>query len=517
MKKLLVTRNRQKSSEQGFSIAVSTGFGLVIMMIGLTIMGRALKDSSVSASQKTISRSDAAAQVGSTRLLSLIAKYPQLAGVKDCDGIRSSSNNSCPDDGTKTSWKNTGNISNLTIAPSDSTRLDPIRAGQWVNIDSTKPERGQFRLAKYTPSSSGPGNVEMEGRVGQIDTSNTATNEIQTGSAKADAEIYFTAAQEDQLTYSNPGETVEKIPFPGLWLSVGPDTIGQDFKADGLLEHTSSTALNTYRIGADGNFETTAKPAPKTKLTIASFLPPKPSSGLIALGAVTNDLSLPRTTAETRTIGNGRNRTTVTIPADTYTTETINGVSTRVYRYSIASLEGNGNNSVINVNTINTAGATATNPAQKVIFYLDGNIEPGGNGAIKNQCMNPGSTADATSSGCDLTNFMIYGYNDTGSGKICTHGKHEIQAFIIAPKYTVGGNASGGGKGSFQGAVWAYQWSTTGDSGPCKGNGGSNQVMVTQKGKWTNVANWGEPTKITTKPNTYTTITTATSAKIGLK
>jgi hypothetical protein len=69
MKKLLVTRDRQKSTEQGFSIAVSTGFGLVIMMIGLTMMGRAMKDSSVSASQKTITKSDAAAQTGTARYL----------------------------------------------------------------------------------------------------------------------------------------------------------------------------------------------------------------------------------------------------------------------------------------------------------------------------------------------------------------------------------------------------------------------------------------------------------------
>jgi hypothetical protein len=488
MKKLLVTRNRQKSTEQGFSIAVSTGFGLIIMMIGLTLMGRALKDSSVSASQKTISRSDAAAQVGSTRLLSLIAKYPQLAGVNDCDGTRSSSDNSCPDASTTTSWKNLGNISNLTVASSDSTRLDAIRSGQWVDIDSTKPEKGQFRLTKYTPSTSGPGNIEMAGRVGQNGTGNTATNDIQTGSAKSDAEIYFTAAQEGQV------EKINGAAFPGIWLS-HPKSVTQIFVANGLLENLAGNDEGTKKLYAHPDATIAAAKIPDgpadvntTSLSIANFRPAKPTTFVATLPD--SSVTLPR-------------------PGDLPSkTQTINGVPTQIYEYSFPQTITQD----VFVNTVNSSGS-GTGNAKKVIIYLDGDIDPQGNNEITHTCKDRAG-APVASGSCNLSNFQIYGYkpySSTAIPKICLHGKHRVEAFIIAPGYTAGLKGGAKGKGGIHGALWARSWGEGGST--C--NSSSEHPGVQQTGTaWTEVSSYF-PTQ--TPALTITAETPATPAKVGLR
>jgi hypothetical protein len=460
MKKLLKIRNQHKSTEQGFSIAVSTGFGLIIMMIGLTMMGRAMKDSSVSASQKIITRSDAAAQVGSTRLLSLIAKYPQLAGVKDCDGTRSSSDNSCPDDNTKTSWKNLSKISNLTIASSDSTRLDAIRSGEWVDIDSTKPEKGQFRLAKYTPSTSGLGNVDMEGRVGQNGTGNTATNDIQTGAAQANADVYYTAPQAEKIS-----DGTSSTPFPGIWLSSAPAPTNQYYLATGLLENSYTGDDKLY---ADLDI-TKAKvtEATKTPLRIADFRPAKPTS--FTTGTNGQTLS-DKPTTETED-----DKKTKTLPgtSDTPTTRTINGVETDVYEYYATNIS-----TKVVVNTVNSSGA-GTNRPKKVIIYLDGNLDLSGSQEITHSCKDRQGTAVPAGS-CDLSNFQIYGYKTATNPNpaICTHGNKVIEAFIIAPDHTAGMKGGGSDDGGIQGALWAKSW---GDGGSgCNSN--SNHAGIQQKG-----------------------------------
>jgi hypothetical protein len=273
------------------------------------------------------------------------------------------------------------------------------------------------------------------------------------------------------------------IQFPGLWLRQGPGSIGQYFKAQGLLEDTSTANLYADMNGSKTN------PVPTTDMRIVDFLPTKPTSGLINLGTVTNDTTLPRT-------------------SDTSTNETINGVPTKVYRYKVNSITLGGNKN-LTVKTINAAGATTSKRAQKVIFYLDNNIDPSGSSKILHTCTNPGSSTNVTdTSGCDLTNFVIYGYNtNTSYAKICTHGSHQVQGFIIAPYYTVGGNASGSNKGGFHGAVWANKWSSS--SSEC-GNNSSNQLMVQQKGNWSDVANWNfstnNSTAILTNPQLVTSL-----------
>ncbi len=469
MKKLLATRNRKKSTEQGFSIAVSTGFGLVIMMIGLTLMGRAMKDSSVSASQKVVTQSDAAAQTGIARYTAFLSKYPQLAEFPPSQWIA----------------KAPGNAEVATYA----NRLDT-----WQNITASG-DNGQYKFVDYVPAPVIPGlppttgTFVIEGRVGQ--TSTGTGDDLGTGKAIASIEttvdvtpvVTPTATPTTTPTATptvavTPTPTSQNVLFPALWLRQGPGSTassadsanGHYFSANGLLEDTSTDELYA-KIGATK--EDKGPLSPRTTLRIADFLPAKPTSNLNSLNNVSKALSLPK-------------------DSDTFTTETINGVSTKVYRYSVNSITLKGKDSVT-VNTVNSSGSGNATP-QKILFYLDGSIIPTtAQTRITNVCKNrDGSSA----TNCDLTSFIIYGYGQktaTNTPKICSgNGTNRIDGFIIAPEYVVGhGSGSGNGQGGFKGAVWANNWSkSNSDCGQDNGNQMTVEQMNTTNYTWSDVANW---------------------------
>jgi hypothetical protein len=492
MKKLFKIRNQNKSTEQGFSIAVSTGFGLIIMIIGLTMMGRAMKDSSVSASQKIITRSDAAAQVGSTRLLSLIAKYPQLASVEDCKGSRNSADNVCPDGANDISWKNySTKIPNLNIKSTDLAAFNKIRAGEWIDIDSSNPDKGQFRILGYNPSTNSalPGLIDAEGRVGQRGTGATATSDVQTGASQASADVFYTAPQAEKIS-----DGTSSTPFPGIWLTSAPTaTPNQYYLANGLLED-SYTGTNKLYADLDST-KAKVTEATKTPLRIVDFRPDKPASFTTGTNG--------QTLSDKPTTGNGANAK-ITLPgaSDTPTTKTINGVATDVYEYYATNISKN-----VEVNTINSSGA-GTNKPKKVIIYLDGDLDLSGSQEITHSCKDRQGTAVAAGS-CDLSNFQIYGYKTAAKPNpvICTHGNKVIEAFIIAPDHTAGMKGGGSNDGGVQGALWAKSW---GDGGSgCNSN--SNHAGVQQKGTAGDLGAYfksGTPTK---------TITSTTSATVSRK
>ncbi len=484
--KTLKTIRKRNSSEEGFSLVTASGFGLVIMMIGLTIMSRAIKDSSISASQKVITRSDAAAQTGTTRVLALISEYPQLAGIKDCVGIRSELDNSCPDDANAISWANPGKIPTLPASAYDTSSdlLNQIKSGAWQNIDTANTNKGQFRLASYTPPTSGTGlgNVDINGRVGQAA---NGKNDVQTASAQAEADIAYTPEREGVL------EKISGAVFPGIWLS-HPQPVSQIFVANGLLEDLTGNDAGSKKLFAhmtpniaaskvvDGPSDVST-----TALRIASFRPAKPSSYNATLPD--SDVTLPRS-------GDLPKRTS-----------TINGVTTEIYEYYFP---GTITQDVI-VNTVNSSGS-GTGNAKKVLIYLDGDIDPQGNKAITHTCKDR-SGGSVASGSCDLSNFQIYGYkpyNATAIPKICLHGKHRVEAFIIAPDYTAGLKGGGDGKGGIHGALWARSWGEGGSS--C--NSSSQHPGVQQTG-----TAWNELAAYFPTTPTITAAVQATAAQVGRK
>ena len=442
--KKLIAILKNQSPEQGFSLVVATGFGLVIMMIGLTIVGRAIKDSSVSASQKTISRSFAAAESGVTQYLSFINRNRWVANS--------------PDSGTTTSWANPAEIRTLYNTGTITT-IQAASQKTWRDLDPGNATKGQYRLISYQPPISGgtQGILTVEGRVNQSGTAITDPDDIRVGKTRL------------QVVISVNPFNISDLPFSGIWLNDGTGTIGQIFKANGRLSSTRPTNLDLYTWPeyVSNQQRGIGNQAPLTSLRISDFLPPKPTPFL------NSDL--------TARLNSGD----VTLPdrvKDIPDTEIIDGVQMKVYRYPAGDLTSKYN---LVVNSINSA-PTGTELPEKVIIYLDGNIDLKGNAEIKHNCTDRNGI---TANSCDLNNFQIYGYNPANQPrKICTQGAFSIQSFIIAPTYTAGINASGSGQGGFKGAVWVNNWGR-----PCN-NLTSNQLAVTQSG------NWGQVLPFLTQP-----------------
>lgn len=486
MNKLLVTRNRKKSTEQGFSIAVSTGFGLIIMIIGLTLMGRAMKDSSVSAAQKITSRGDAAAQTGTARFMAFVASNPKLASYPVC--IARNDSGTCTDTNTTQSW---ANASTTTTPGLTAAQIAEAKTyANWQDIDTTKPERGQFRVLSYTFSGNGvASNVNIEGRVGQVGSGNTAKKDIQTGSAEAASEVYYTAGTPGQTEQISEGTT--NTNFPGIWMTEAPGNIGnQFFSANGLLENSYTGTNQLIADPATVKNAVVNTVAGTTPLRIADFRPAKPNSGLINLQTRLNAL-------------NGNTKATLPAGSDTPTTRTIDGIQTDVYEYYATNIEKN-----IDINTVNSSGSGTAKPT-KVIIYLEGNIKLSGNKEINNICKNrSGSTTNVI---CDLSNLQIYGYKTTSNPNptICFNGGNTINGFIVAPDHKAG--LAGGGNGyAVEGALWAKSWGNTGVSG-CDSS--SNQGVVKQKGNAGDIGSYFPST--TTITRSVIPATTATPATLG--
>jgi hypothetical protein len=494
MKKLIAILNHNKSQEQGFSMVVSTGFGLFIMMIGLTMMGKAMKDSSISTSQKTITRSDAAAQTGTTRLLALIQKYPQLAGVKDCNRPRSATDNFCSDSINEISWQNPATIPQLNeIAyDHDSDLLNQIRSKTWQDIDPQDPTKGQFKLASYNPPApgqSGLGTIKIEGRISQ---SADGKNALQTGSAKLVAELAYTPAQPAQPA------TIRATVFPGIWLRVAPVTTNQYFLATGLLEDSDTSSNHLYVDPDPTNAPTNTTVAPKTSLRMVSFLSTKPNNFTTGANGQTV-AEKPTTTVQ------GQTSVTLPAPDDLPTTTTIDGVVTDVYKYYAQGITKNWV-----VNTVNSGGS-GNNHAQKVIVYFDGDLDLSSDDQVTHKCTNrqdPTSTLPTGS--CDLNNFQIYGYKTSTNPtpKICLNGNKRIEAFVIAPDHTAGMTNSNDDTGGIHGALWAKSW---GDGGAdCNSN--SNHLAVQQKN-----SDWTEFTAYLPQPEMVVAATQIIPATVGRK
>ncbi len=272
---------------------------------------------------------------------------------------------------------------------------------------------------KFFPTTTpGTGTLKLEGQVG--------TN--------------FSATSDLQVNISVQAGDISSVPVPGLWLNSGGMSGGQKVQGNILLNDCSISASSTTYQDID---RATNKPyidpdtnqPYQTKQTSVNFpaLPTKPAT-------IPNTLTL-------------NSHTNITLP-DTvnHTFSTKNGQT--VYEYSVAEIPRGANITI-------TAG-------QKVIFYLDGNIEKGAD--VTHNC--------GTVASCKATDFQIFGYNSTGSPYLCFNGNNHIDAFIFAPKYSAG-VAGGGHSGGFYGSLWVNDFT---NAPSCSSS--SSHTVVFQSANW---------------------------------
>jgi len=461
--KYLLTLN-QEEKEQGFTLPLVIGFGLFMLSIGLVSIKMSSDSQINSQIQERTYQALAAAEVGITQFQEYLNGSPLAATIPDCNSR--ATDGSCSDAGSSMpSW---GNPDTLEVpSPEDSSELcENTSAGTlpsdvkrlatnnqtWELVDPNNPEKGEYRLASYSSSAGAGvfpavGTLIVEGR----------TREVNRGTTRLAVNIPIQKSTQQE-------NAIE----PGLWMKYnGSANLGShQIRGSILIENTTcasndpnggipSQLANASPIRNDASGDPTGQ-------LIASKLEMPDTPSLPPLG-VLNDLSesdalskeLPRKDAN----GNVTDR-----------------AHEGAFHYLVPKLAMSGNAS-INIQD-----------GQKVIFYVQGNIEFSGsinkttNSSSKNLQIY-GNTTVGDGEGYQGSNFK-YGCYTNASGACPTtviqlKGTSEIKAFIHAPEawscITGGGSPTGA---NITGAIWVNQWIASNDVfgkpsglGPCTGGG----------------------------------------------
>ncbi len=423
---------RLRPINRGFALPFAVGIGIVMVLAGTAMIVNSQSKQARTKAQQVTSQGLNAAQVGVARLYELINENRYLAIYPDC--VTRNASGVCTDSGTTESWANASNlIKELVVC--DDTQVPDIEQiannQQWLPIDPNDRDQGEYRLISYrysnTGATPGVGTLIVEGRV------NNSSDLLQSGT------------QLEVKIPIQPGPP-DSDKLPGVWLLIGDTGTNNTIQGDALISDCNGDIEAMVVTGTDP--DTGEDYEAKYTNMVFPELPPIPGTAISVTTADLSNVTLPRA-------------------GDTPSTRTVNGTNISVYEYLVDEIDfGSGTNRL-----------TIT-PGTHVTFYLQGSIDVGANSDILHSC-DDGS--GGTISGCEPTNFEIYGYGDD-TNEICTSGNNFLEAFMFAPEYTVG-VAGTGGTGGIKGSVWTNQWST---GAGCGSN--TSNVVVDQTGRWENVA-----------------------------
>jgi Tfp pilus assembly protein PilX len=506
MKNSLNTRLKMalllQSGESGFAIVIAVALGLIMLMVGLTMILRSQNDQTIASTQKQTEETVAIAEKGVAYYTSFLNRnglYRRLATFPDCRNPQPRGiGEACNDPASTTqanqmSWSNAINIPGFNTACSWTSSGGqggiPVSTA-WRDVDdpsnTTTPGIRQFRLVSYTYGSNGQpgtafravGRLIVEGRITQSSGSNIAksSTRLQVDIPVRDGDIFNT-------------------PVPGVWVggTADPDGTGSsNINGDVLVNNCNISASDRTTMEANIQPPNTlrvsdiAMPTMPTEITnmsqrVISSTPQNPATpgslpnpfdarydraGFIPLPAITNDITLPDNSENfaitPNKVADGRFRLTVSGRTD-------------VHAYRVPSIGGS--NTTVTIR-----------PGARVAFLLDGdidrnvNIQCDPNVAPQSSTYNT-AAMNSTSRRCNPLDIMIFGR--ASSGNICINGNRIIQGFVFAPTYVVG--VAGGGSispGNFQGVVWANQWAAASGGGCPTGGTGGSLTHVVQMGEW---------------------------------
>jgi hypothetical protein len=491
--------NRKKCS-QGFSMPVAMGTGLIMLIVGQTLIVRSYNDRVASLGQVAGNGAVGVAEIGLTRYQAFLNRNRELAFLDAC--VPASSTSTCSRD----TWRNAVTSTKLAnkVCPASSPELRTQRlqamaaqdTAAWQDIDSTNPRQGQFRLVSYTvndPSHPTAGNLVVEGRLGQEGSGATAVADGDTAAARLQVTIPLTG-----------GRLGQPATYPGIWLTTlntsttspstfssgttsvsSPSPIALDVRANVFV---SDCGANLSAIRVDPSTQQnhmvmqTDMPMPSLPpLPVAMPNPgqtpapntsPSPSNDnsnssdrprAYELGTISTGLSLPR-------------------PEDVPVMEdssTPNGAPTQVFRYLVDKID------LTKVSDNVSLGADTT-PRElygryypvRVELYLRGDLV--NDSRIHNVCNTPRDTTDNMI--CEPTNFRIYAYKYATEApengvypSFCFPSNHSLNALIFAPGYQIGTR----GSARLKGTLWARSWDLS-----CGATAG--QIMLSQSGGWGN-------------------------------
>jgi hypothetical protein len=427
-------------SDRGFALPIAISLGFIILLVVATLLMRSQDDQMTALAQKSTSQGLSAAETGVTRYQSLINKNRVIAMYSRTGTPGWTTASGIPDIDTCTG----GGASQVTTAATT----------DWRDVDSSDSSKGQYRLIDYTYSPTqgvlpGTGVLTVEGRVNQVGTGSTATSGV--GTATTRLQVNIPVVQQPSDASPAPALLIQNVAQ-----NMGDNKVNGDIVVAGCSIPSGVSSSNTI----SGN-----EPVAKPDLAF----PDTPSLPLTSKLNVISSADM-----NSRIWGQ-------TLPKAGDVQNSDDGA----YHY------------LIQGDLSKTGGADITlSTGKKVIFYVQGNINIGGNpkinengypqnmqiygnkferetdGTIKRDASN----RPVTKYGCTSTLPSIAanlidppaGYSGAcPTVALETNGNASINALVHAPD-AVGNVAGGAGGctstgsppvgGGFIGAVWIKTW-----------------------------------------------------------
>jgi len=387
--------------DQGFALPLAVGMGLIMILVGMTMIVRSQNDQVTASAQKQTSQSLATAESGVTDVQSFLNEHRGFATVPH-------------------PW--TGYLSNLANPCTSGDYYNKVAAyNSWITIGGGT---GRFRIIRYTPPATLPGEGELviEGQALQN------SNPQSTTSVKVKVRV-----QNNDNPAGNP---------PGAWaenFGLGNNEIDGDVIDAACPPGSIATSEEDQITGDIINEPSMVLPNPLPVPDVCSAGETYPDDcQAMSLPAITSSLTLPRTTDAS----NAENQYIYYVDVDDDgdsidlggTSQLIIKPGAKVTLY----LKGNVNTDGSGVKIGHNCFDSVTSP--------DGLPDDNdGNGIV-------GDAGDAVP-GCKPTNFQIFGGENTTS--IVLSGSNTIDAFIFAPKAVHSGV---NGAAQIRGSVWLKEW-----------------------------------------------------------
>lgn len=424
---------RLNSNEQGFAIPIALGLGLVMILVGTTMLVRSQGDQINGSLQKNTAQSLSIAEAGVTNVQRFLNKNRSFATINF-------------------PWSSyVSNTTGLNCSTSSSLYTDAAALDGWQTIGTGN---DQFRVISYNYTVTNPaknigeGTLVVEGRSRQGTTVKSTTKL--------------------QIKIPVQRKLIPSFSPPGVWArsySLGNNDFVTDTVIDGGCTSSISSAqeANNFSPATPGGTVNVIRdpslilPSVQTVPTQcpppASFTASNKPCAIYLSAPLSGNATFPRPIDILQAINGG------------YGTggTGINGE----YIYYIP--KGGGTKSV----NLGGSDQMIITPGTKVTFYLEGNFEAGGSSDIQHNC---GALV-----GCSPTNFQIFGGENTT--QILIRGNTTIDAFIFAPNAI---NSGVDGNGQIRGSMWIKGWNAS----------SANHVMVTQTGGWNNVPQFMRPPNI---------------------
>ena len=222
MKKWIEYSLKCRHRQAGFALPVAIGMGLIILLVGMTMLLRSQNSQVNAIAQKDTAKSLNAAETGVSNIRALINQHRAIANYRACATARNA-NGTCPDsDPAVVSWSLPNNIPNI-LAECDVNETAEIKAianRAWRPVDSSDLSQGQYRLLEYEP-----GMATVQGRV----------NKDQPSESVSELEVSFPV---------NPVQ--DRI--AGLWVTDTAETSQVSSGVDVLGPCTASAPIQTSAL-----------------------------------------------------------------------------------------------------------------------------------------------------------------------------------------------------------------------------------------------------------------------------